>query len=120
MKRALRDLESVLEYKAADDADSAQRVAQTRRSASENLDLFLQRGRHSAEMGTRELVVPGPCSSALQTADCPTDFLVDFSERFRIEGSESGDDAISVQCVELRNPDPACLRQFSFSQIICG
>ena len=58
-KLALRDLEAVLEYIAADDAESAQRVAQVLRSASERLDQFPQMGRNGAEIGTRELVVPG-------------------------------------------------------------
>lgn len=58
-KLATRDLGSVLEYIAADDAESAQRVAQAIRSASERLDQFPQMGRNGAEMGTRELVVPG-------------------------------------------------------------
>jgi plasmid stabilization system protein ParE len=56
---AIGDLDSVLEYIAADDAESAQRVAQAIRSASERLDQFPQMGRNGAEMGTRELVVPG-------------------------------------------------------------
>lgn len=56
---AIGDLGSVLEYIAADDAESAQRVAQAIRSASERLDQFPQMGRNGAEMGTRELVVPG-------------------------------------------------------------
>ena len=58
-KLATRDLGSVLEYIAADDAESAQRVTQAIRSASERLDQFPQMGRNGAEMGTRELVVPG-------------------------------------------------------------
>ena len=58
-KLAIGDLGSVLEYIAADDAESAQRVAQAIRSASERLDQFPQMGRNGAEMGTRELVVPG-------------------------------------------------------------
>ena len=58
-KLATRDLGSVLEYIAAYDAESAQRVAQAIRSASERLDQFPQMGRNGAEMGTRELAVPG-------------------------------------------------------------
>lgn len=58
-KLATRDLGSVLEYIAADDAESAQRVAQAIRSASERLEQFPQMGRNGAEKGTRELVVPG-------------------------------------------------------------
>ncbi|NCC06246.1 MAG: type II toxin-antitoxin system RelE/ParE family toxin [Proteobacteria bacterium] len=58
-KLAIRDLDSVLEYIAADDAESAQRVAQAIRSASERLDQFPQMGRNGAEMSTKELVVPG-------------------------------------------------------------
>lgn len=49
----------MLEYIAADDAESAQRVAQAIRSASERLDQFPQMGRNGAEMSTKELVVPG-------------------------------------------------------------
>lgn len=58
-KLAIGDLGSVLEYIAADDAESAQRVAQAIRSASKRLDQFPQMGRNGAEMGTRELEVPG-------------------------------------------------------------
>lgn len=56
------DLGSVLEYIAADDAESAQRVAQAFRSTSERLDQFPQMGRNGAEMSTRELV-PKSCDS---------------------------------------------------------
>lgn len=58
-KLAMGDLGSVLEYIAADDAESAQRVAQAFRSPSERVDQFPQMGRNGAEMSTRELVVPG-------------------------------------------------------------
>jgi len=56
---AVQDLNSALEYIAADDAKAAHRVAQVIRTASERLDQFPQMGRSGTKAGTRELVVPG-------------------------------------------------------------
>lgn len=58
--------------------------------------------------------------TAFKTPHGPTHFTLNLGEDYGIEDTKSGNDTIPVQCVEFRNPDPACLGQVSFIQIIAG
>jgi addiction module RelE/StbE family toxin len=58
-RRALRDLDEIHAYVAADDPGIAARVARTILVAADNLSLMPARGRPGRAAGTRELILSG-------------------------------------------------------------